>query len=156
MRIAIVGNSGSGKSTLARNIAGDRGVPILDLDIIFWQRDKIAVPRPFAQALVDLNRFCRDNRQWVIEGCYGDLVRAALAFRPTLIFLDPGMQACLDHCRARPWEPHKYKSKAQQDAQLDVLLPWVAAYYERDGDTSLRGHRRLFDDYDGPKERVAG
>ena len=46
--------------------------------------------------------------------------------------VEPGREQCLANCRARPWEPHKYASKAQQDEKLAFLLDWVAAYYERD------------------------
>ena len=36
----------------------------------------------------------------------------------------------LHHCRARPWEPGKYATKADQDAKLPLLLDWVRAYSE--------------------------
>jgi hypothetical protein len=38
---------------------------------------------------------------------------------------------------------------------LPFLLSWVEAYYQRDGDLSLRAHRALFDGYEGPKQQVA-
>lgn len=155
MRIAILGNSGSGKSTLARAIAAEVRAPVLDLDTIYWEPDRIAVARDPAAALADLERFCTTHSSWVIEGCYGDLVRAALQYRPKLILLDPGKERCLSNCRARPWEPHKYGSKAEQDAKLAYLLAWVAEYYERDGDLSQAGHHALFAAYDGPKELIS-
>lgn len=152
MQTAILGNAGSGKSTLARAIAARAGVPVLDLDTIFWRRDQIAVPRPHDEVLADLARYCAQHAEWVIEGCYGTLVEATFAHTPRLILLHPGVDACVANCRARPWEPGKYKSKDEQDSYLEMLLAWVAAYYERDGDMSLKGHLALFDSYGGPKE----
>src|SRR4051812_12713653 len=151
MRVAILGNSGSGKSTLARSIAD--GAPILDLDTIVWAPNQIAVRRPDPVIYADLDRFLAQP-SWVIEGCYGDLVERALAGGPELVLLDPGEQACLRNCRARPCEPHKYASKADQDGKLEFLLAWVSDYYRRDGDMSLARHRAIFDAYRGPKREV--
>jgi adenylate kinase family enzyme len=154
MRIAILGNSGSGKSTLARRLAAETGADVLDLDTVAWAPGKIAVPRNPVAAAAAVQTFCGTHRHWVVEGCYADLVRATLTFRPRLIFLDPGLERCLANCRARPWEPHKYASKEEQDERLAFLLTWVADYYTRDGDLSLAGHQALYEAYDGPKEHL--
>jgi len=153
MRIAILGNSGSGKSTLARELAA--GVtPTLDLDTIVWEPGQIAVARPQDRVDSDLDAFCESNASWIVEGCYGRLAERALRFRPELIFVNPGEEACLRHCRSRPWEPHKYASKAEQDEKLAFLLAWVSDYYKRDDDMSLARHRAIFDGYDGPKRET--
>ncbi len=154
MRIVILGNAGSGKSTLAKSLARRLRTPMLDLDTLVWEPEQIAVQRADAVVRADLAQFRRESDQWVIEGCYGDLAQAALVDTPLLVFLDPGRDVCLAHCRARPWEPHKYRSKAEQDAHLGSLLDWVADYYRRSGRTSLAGHRAVFDAYRGPKRHV--
>jgi adenylate kinase family enzyme len=151
-RIAIVGNSGSGKSTLARALAGD-ALPVLDLDTIVWEPGKVAVPRDGAAVAADLERFCA-GESWIVEGCYGGLIERALMWTPELVFVNPGEATCVRHCRERPWEPHKYASKELQDAQLPMLLAWVADYYRRSDDMSLARHRALFDAYRGPKREV--
>jgi len=153
MRIAIIGNSGSGKSTLAAEIARMRAIASLDLDTVAWEPGQVAVPRDPAIARADLAAFCAAHGAWVVEGCYAGLVRELLAYRPQLLFLDPGVDVCLTHCRSRPWEPHKYKSKVEQDEKLAFLLSWVRDYYTRDGELSLRAHQSLFDGYDGPKQK---
>ena len=153
MRIVIVGNAGSGKSTLAHSLAKP-GTPILDLDTIFWVPKRVAVKRPATDVYADLERFCDENEDWSIEGCYGDLAQKILAYGPEFIFLNPGETICLENCRARPWEPHKYASKEEQDTQLSTLLTWVSDYYNRGDDMSLRGHRTLFDAYEGSKREV--
>jgi transcriptional regulator with AAA-type ATPase domain len=45
MKVLVYGNSGSGKSTYARALAAQHGLAHLDLDSIFWEAGKIAVPR---------------------------------------------------------------------------------------------------------------
>lgn len=154
MRIAIIGNSGSGKSTLARKLANSSDAPLLDLDTIVWEPNKIAVLRDQKAVFDDVNRFCGGQSDWVIEGCYANCIEVALQYEPELVFLDPGRDACIRNCRNRPWEPHKYASKAEQDSKLEFLLRWVADYYERDGDMSLKEHNALFENYPGPKRLV--
>jgi adenylate kinase family enzyme len=153
-RIAIFGNSGSGKSTRARELSRGGSIPVLELDSIVWEPGKVAVARPVEAARADLARFCGARAQWIVEGCYGDLIEATLEWDPLLLFMDPGEEVCLRHNRARPWEPHKYASKQEQDSKLEYLLAWVSAYYQRDDDCSLARHRALFDRYRGPKERL--
>jgi hypothetical protein len=129
-------------------------VPLLDLDTLVWEPDRVAVERPDAVVFADLAQFCRESTDWVVEGCYGDLVEAVLPHSPLLIFLEPGREVCLANCRARPWEPHKYRSKAAQDAHLEALLGWVRSYYDGNGSMSLAGHRAVFDAYRGAKRLV--
>jgi len=156
MRIAIVGNSGSGKSTLARSLARAQELVILDLDTVAWEPERIAVPRDKLQALAQVRAFCADTPQWVVEGCYADLIRAALPFASVLLFLEPGVQACIANCHSRPWEPHKFKSPQEQDRHFAPLLDWVRGYYQRDGDASLQQHQALFDAFEGPKHKLTG
>jgi hypothetical protein len=37
---------------------------------------------------------------------------------------------------------------------LGCLQDWVADYYEREGPMSLKGHRRIFEGFGGPKREV--
>lgn len=154
MPIAILGNSGSGKSTLAHFLATRSNAPVLDLDTVAWVPNQIAVPRATEEAQADVRTFCSSHANWIVEGCYANLIRAALEFQPQLVFLNPGRESCCNNCRSRPWEPHKYSSKDEQDKRLAFLLNWVEEYYTRSGDMSLEGHRELFAEYAGPKTEV--
>ena len=154
-RFAIIGNAGSGKSTLAWQLAGEMDLALLDLDIVAWEPARVAVPRPPDAAAADVHSFCRAYPEWVVEGCYPELIETALNYRPQLLLLDPGMDQCLANCRARPWEPHKYRSRAEQDRKLGMLLAWVEGYYHRAGEISLASHDALFEAYRGPKQRLS-
>jgi adenylate kinase family enzyme len=155
MRIAIIGNSGSGKSTLAGQVATAYSLAALDLDTIAWEAGKVAVARSADAAAADLTAFCSGHDRWAVEGCYGGLVGQALAYSPILLFMDPGVDACVANCHDRPWEPHKYATKAEQDAKLQFLLSWVRGYDTRDDELSLRAHQALFEGYRGLKLRLA-
>ena len=156
MHIAILGNSGSGKSTLAKWLASRSDAAVLDLDTVAWVPGQIAVPRDPAEAADDVHTFCCAHSDWVIEGCYASLIRATFEFQPRLLFLNPGKQRCMENCRSRPWEPHKYPSKEEQDKRLAFLLSWVEEYYIRSGEMSLQGHRAAYADYHGPKNELTG
>jgi adenylate kinase family enzyme len=155
MRIAIIGNSGSGKSTLARQLARQADVPILELDSIVWEPGQVAVQRDPRAIDFDLHSFLDANGNWIVEGCYSELISAVLPLCTELIFLNPAEAACLQNNRKRPWERHKYESAQIQASMLDYLLEWTAGYYTRDDQWSLRAHRRLFDAYGGHKREIA-
>jgi len=154
MKIAIFGNSGSGKTTLAHRLAAGGGVTILDLDLVFWEPGG-SIERPSAERIAEVQRFCREDDSWIIEGCYTDLIEASFPWNPELIFLDPGREVCIVNARRRPFEPHKYRTKEDQDERLEFLITWIAEYYERNDPISLLSHQSIFDRYRGPKRRIA-
>lgn len=156
MRFAIIGNSGSGKSTLAKRLAGAIDAPILDLDTIAWEPGRIAEQRDPLLARANVIAFCSQHPRWIVEGCYAELIAAALEYEPCLLFLDPGLEQCMANCRSRPWEPHKYGSLEEQNRKLGFLLAWVEDYYHRPGEMSLAGHRALFIAYEGQKMHLTG
>jgi adenylate kinase family enzyme len=151
MKVLVFGNSGSGKSTYARALAAREGLAHLDLDSIVWEPGKIAGPRSTESVATSLQNFIDSHTAWVIEGCYGELIQAAAVHCTLLVFLNPGIEACLANNLRRPWEPQKYSSPEQQDAMLTKLQEWVAGYYERNDAWSYRAHREIFDAFAGPK-----
>lgn len=151
MRVLIFGNSGSGKSTYAQALAGSHQLAHLDLDTIVWEPGKVAVPRAPEAIQQSLQHFLAAHTEWVIEGCYAELIEAAAPSATELVFLNPGVDACLANNHRRPWEPHKYASSDKQDAMLEALQAWVADYYRRDDQWSYIAHRRVFDAHQGPK-----
>jgi adenylate kinase family enzyme len=151
MRVVLIGNSGSGKSTLAKRLANAHGAAHLDLDTLAWKPTVPPARRELAESVRDIAPFTNAHDRWVIEGCYADLVDAVLPRATKLVFLNPGIDACIANARARPWEPHKYASKTAQDANLELLVGWIRAYETRTDVFSLAAHRALFEKYAGEK-----
>ena len=154
MKILVFGNSGSGKSTYARALAAREGLAHLDSDSIVlgvYEPGRIPEQRPDEAVAASLRNFIHSHAAWVIEGCYGELIRAASAHCTLLVFLNPGIDACLANNLKRPWESHKYPSLELQNSMLDQLQKWVAGYYQREGAWSYRDHREIFDAFTGPK-----
>jgi adenylate kinase family enzyme len=149
MRIVIMGNSGSGKSTLARRLAGATDIPVLCLDAIAFEDGPQR--KPIEESIAALMRFMDEHPQWIIEGCYGDLIEAALPGADELRFLNPGTEACVRHCLNRPWEPDKFASPEDQQAMLEPLLAWVREYDSRTDEFGLTRHRAIFAAFSGNK-----
>src|SRR5580765_795704 len=154
MRVLVFGNSGSGKSTFARRLSDRHNLKTLDLDNVVWSQKEFARFRPDEEIIRDLDAFVAANPSWVIEGCYGRWMAHLQSRCTELVFLNPGKEVCLAHCRARPWEPEKYPTKAEQDANMPFLLDWVRGYYSRTDDMSLATHRRIFDALSGAKREI--
>lgn len=126
----------------------------LDLDTLAWEAANPTTRRRLDESLAAITIFMDASESWVVEGCYADLIAPVIARCTRLIFLNPGIEACVRNCRTRPWEPHKYPSRAAQDKNLEMLVGWVREYANRQDEFSLRSHRRLFDDFQGDKVEV--
>ena len=150
MRLILLGNAGAGKSTMSRCLIGSADIPRLSLDEIAW--DQGPKRKPLDESRTLLRQFINTNEQWIIEGCYGDLIEAALPCCTELRFLNPGTETCVAHCKGRPWEPSKFSSAEEQDAMLSQLIQWVQEYETRDDEYGLKRHRQVFDKFLGSKK----
>lgn len=151
-KILIFGNSSSGKSTLAQKIVKTYHFSHLDLDTVAWKAEfKNPQRRSFKDSCTDIVDFTQDKSHWVIEGCYGDLISFISNYCHRLIFLNPDIETCVQNCRQRPWESHKYDSLEAQNTNLEMLVRWIKDYYIRDDEFSLSAHRQIFDSFKGKK-----
>ncbi len=149
MRIILLGNAGAGKSTMARRLIGTKNIPRLSLDEIAWE--EAAERKSLEESLRLLRDFLSSNPEWVIEGCYSDLVEALLPHCTELRFLNPRIEACVAHCNSRPWETTKFPSAEEQQATLSSLIEWVRTYETRNDEYGLQRHRQIYDQFSGSK-----
>lgn len=150
-RVVIFGNSGSGKSTLANEIASSERLAHLDLDTLAWKPTVPPERRSLLESRESIDAFIESEEGWVIEGCYSDLINMVLPRSTEIIYLDLPVDDCIANARRRPWERHKYESQEAQDANLPMLIDWIAKYPERNYTFSRSSHRALFAGYDGKK-----
>lgn len=156
-RIVIFGNSGSGKSTMAKKLCSENSeLAHLDLDTLAWLPTNPPERKPLQESAAAIKKFIQENAEWVIEGCYADLIEIALPDTTELIYLNLPVDDCIANAKSRPWEPHKYPSKEEQDANPDFLLQWIAAYETRDADDvfSKARHNKLFAEFNGDKREI--
>ncbi|MEX0619309.1 MAG: AAA family ATPase [Pseudohongiellaceae bacterium] len=151
-RVIVFGNSGSGKSSLAAELVATDKLAHLDLDILAWQPTTPPQRIPLAESAEKIEAFMQHDN-WVIEGCYADLLEIAASRATELIYLDLDVEQCIENAHNRPWEPHKYASKEDQDDNLDMLVDWISDYPNRDDVLSRKAHQRLFETFPGLKTR---
>lgn len=145
----LLGNAGSGKTTLSRQLIAGQPAARLSLDEVAFGEGPQR--RPLHDSIADARNFIAAHEHWIIEGCYADIIEPLLAECEVLVFLNPGVDACIAHCRARPWEPEKFSTKEKQDENLDNLIAWVSSYETRSDEYGLPRHRALYEAFHGKK-----
>ena len=150
----VFGNSGSGKSTLARRLAEAKRIAHLDLDTVAWASSNPPQRHTIATSQSAIETFVNRNPGWVIEGCYTDLLTLMTPRTSHMIYLDLSVQACIQNAKKRPWEPHKYASKQQQDDNLNMLIDWIAQYPQRQDSFSQAAQQHLFANFNGTKSAL--
>ncbi len=149
MKTILLGNAGAGKSTLSRKLVARHPTARLSLDEVAF--DGGTERRPLQDSVEDVERWIAGHESWIIEGCYADIIEPVLKHCDELIFLNPGVDACIAHCLSRPWEPEKFATREEQDENLENLLQWVRSYESRADEYGLPRHRALYDSFQGRK-----
>jgi adenylate kinase family enzyme len=92
-RVVILGSGGSGKSTLAVRLGEIMGVPVVELDRIFWQPGLVATPR---DRWVEIQQILIREKEWILDGDLGpyDAVEVRLQAADTIIFVDFSVVRC--------------------------------------------------------------
>ena len=152
-KVIVFGNSGSGKSTLAAELRKE-GLAHLDLDVLAWLPSDPPERRPIDEAYAEIRDFVGDNDEWVVEGCYADLLELLKPLATEAIFMNLPVRLCQENAKYRPWEPHKYESREAQDDNLPMLLDWIAGYADRNDALSYQAHRALYDSFQGKKTEL--
>ena len=147
----VFGNSGSGKSTLAQQLCAQENLPHLDLDTLAWLPTNPPQRKTLSESREFIEYFMNSAQAWVIEGCYTDLLEIAVGHANELVYLSVPVETCIENARKRPWEPHKYASRAEQDANLGMLLDWIAQYPTRVDVFSQSAHDSLYEKFTGKK-----
>jgi len=107
-RVIIIGRGASGKSTLARCLGEITGLPVIELDKIFWRQNLVPTPRD--EWVVVQERLVAEDG-WIMDGDLGpyDVVEVRLRAADTIIFLDFSLVRCAwrairrSHDRADFW-----------------------------------------------------
>lgn len=92
-RVVIIGRGASGKSTLALRLGEITGLPVIELDEVFWRPGLVATPRD--QWVVVQERLVAEEA-WIMDGDLGpyDLVEIRLRAADTILFLDFSLARC--------------------------------------------------------------
>ncbi|HEX3454248.1 MAG TPA: hypothetical protein VHS03_06455 [Gaiellaceae bacterium] len=96
-RVAILGSGGAGKSVLAATIAERTGLPVIQLDAVYWQPGWTKPPRDEFDAKLDA---AVAGERWILDGNFlrDDRADPRFARSDTVIFLDLPRRDLPDGC----------------------------------------------------------
>lgn len=101
-RVIIIGCPGSGKSTFARKLQSYTGLPLIYLDVLFWNQDKTTVScEEFDKRLESV----LVTECWMIDGNYNRTLETRLKNCDTVFFLDLPTEVCLAGVKERMGKP---------------------------------------------------
>jgi adenylate kinase family enzyme len=92
-RVVILGRGASGKSILAKRIGEITGLPVVELDKVFWRPGLVATPR---DEWVEAQALLAAKERWIMDGDLGrlDVVETRLRAAETVIVLDFSLARC--------------------------------------------------------------
>jgi adenylate kinase family enzyme len=92
-RVVVVGPGAAGKSTLARALGEATGIPVTELDQVFWRPGLAATPKE-EWAAVQAELVARPA--WILDGDLGpyDVIEVRLRAADTVVFLDFSLVRC--------------------------------------------------------------
>ena len=126
-KVIIIGCPGSGKSTFARLLHEKTHLPLVYLDMLFWNADRTTVTREiFDQRLDQAMR----GEQWIIDGNYSRTMEQRIAACDTVFFLDYPTEVCLDSIRKRRGQarPDMPWIEREDDADYGEFLAFVSSF----------------------------
>jgi adenylate kinase family enzyme len=91
-RVVILGRGAYGKSTLALRLGGITGLPVIELDKLFWRRG-LVTPR---DDWIAVQQKLVTEEKWILDGDLGpyDAIEVRLRAADTIIFLDFSLLRC--------------------------------------------------------------
>lgn len=89
---------GSGKTTFARALAARTGLPLIHLDLHYWNPDWM---RPTADEWLERQRILLAGEDWIIDGNYSETLSLRLERADTVVYLDTPWWLCATRAFAR-------------------------------------------------------
>jgi adenylate kinase family enzyme len=107
-RVAILGRGGAGKSALAQKLSCTLGLPVIELDSIFWQPG----PRPTPEReWAEIQAKLVEGDHWIIDGDLGPYdtgLELRLRAADTIIVLDFPLWRCVWQALRRSRETREF------------------------------------------------
>jgi adenylate kinase family enzyme len=84
-RIVVIGTSGSGKTTLARQLSQRLGIPHIELDALYWEKNWTATSHIVFQERTEQ---ALSGDAWVVDGNYSSVRNVIWTRADTIVWLD--------------------------------------------------------------------
>jgi adenylate kinase family enzyme len=138
-RINVVGTSAVGKTTFARSLAGRLGIPHVELDSLYWERDWTEAPD---EVMRDRVQRAVAADAWVVDGNYSAVRDLVWQRADAVVWLDFPLRTVLWRYAARTrrrirtqeelWPGTGNREKLSMHLlQRNGLLWWILKTYQR-------------------------
>lgn len=101
-KIIVIGCPGSGKSTFSAALNKITGIPLIHLDMLYWNKDKTTVEK--AVFMERLSKVLQ-TQSFIIDGNYASTMELRIIKSDTVIFLDYPKEVCLQGVAERMGKP---------------------------------------------------
>ena len=115
-KIIVIGCPGSGKSTFSRKLSQKVNLPLIHLDMLFWNPDRTTVDK---EIFISRLEKALSGEKWIIDGNYSSTIEIRIKACDTVFFLDYPADICLEGVLKR-------RGKPRSD------MPWVESADEID------------------------
>ena len=90
-RVLVTGMAGSGKSTFSRALSAKTGLPVINLDVHYWQPGWV---KPSDDEWREEQRRLLAGAAWIVDGNYHETLELRLERADTVVFLDTPWPVC--------------------------------------------------------------
>lgn len=91
-KIIVIGCSGGGKSTFSKQLAKITGLPLYNLDKVYWLPDKSHLERP---VFIKKQKEIMNNGEWIIDGNYRGTMEHRIKRCELVYFFDMPADVCI-------------------------------------------------------------
>ena len=92
-KIIVIGCSGGGKSTFSKQLAEITGLPLYNLDNIYWLPDASHLERP---VFIKRQKRIMKNEEWIIDGNYRGTIKHRIKKCELAYFFDMPSEICIE------------------------------------------------------------
>lgn len=97
-RILVIGMMGSGKSTFARALGATTGLPVIHLDVHYWDPGWV---RPTDHEWRERQRLLLAGESWIVDGNYAETLDLQLGRADTVVLLATPWWLCASRALVR-------------------------------------------------------
>lgn len=114
-KVIVIGCSGGGKSTFSKQLAEITGLPLYNLDNIYWLPDTSHLERP---VFIKKQKEIMKNDSWIIDGNYRGTVKYRIKNCELAYFFDMPPEVCIEGVLKRDRKREDIACELEPDEEL--------------------------------------